>query len=112
MASPDEVWIVDFGDPYPSEPAHRRPALVLGPSASFGAAMPFVIVCPITTAMRGLSLHVEVEPTTGNGLRETSYVQCELIRSLNVQRLVERVGVIDLATSGQVREVVRTLTNL
>ena len=109
MASPDELWVVDFGDPYPSEPAHRRPALVLGPPASFGSAMPFLIVCPLTTSRRGLSLHVEIEPTADNGLAATSYVQCELVRSVNTRRLVERMGTIDLEIHHAVREVIRTL---
>lgn len=112
MALPDDVWVVDFGTPYPGEPANRRRAVVLGPPATFGSAMPFVFVCPITTAHRRLSLHVEVEPDAGNGLVDTSYIQCELLRSVSVQRLVERVGSIDLATSMRVREIARTLLSL
>ena len=109
MASVDDLWIVDFGDPFPGEPAHHRTALVLGPPARFGANFPFVIVCPLTTRRRGLSLHVEVEPTTNNGLDETSYVQCELIRSVNAARLVHRLGAIESATSRHVSSVVTTL---
>jgi len=29
-----DIWLVDFGDPYPREPAHRRPALEVGPVPS------------------------------------------------------------------------------
>lgn len=109
MASIDDLWIVDFGDPFPGEPAHQRPVLVVGPPSTFGANFPFVIVCPLTTRGRGLSLHVEVEATADSGLDETSYVQCELIRSVNAQRLVHRLGVIDTGTSRHVTEIVKTL---
>ena len=61
MASVDELWLVDFGTPHPAEPAHHRPALVVGPPEVFGSAFPFVIVLPLTTARRDLSFHVEVE---------------------------------------------------
>ena len=109
MASPDDVWLVDFGDPFPGEPAHHRPALVLGPSPTFGPNFPFAIVAPLTTARRGLALHVEVEPTDLNGLHDTSYVQCELLRSVNARRLVTRLGAVDGTTAAEVERIVRTL---
>lgn len=109
MASIDDLWLVDFGERYPGEPASRRPALVIGPPETFGSGFPFVIVTPLTTARRGLSLHIEIEATTTTGLGETSYVQCELIRSINRNRLVHRLGVIDSDTSRRVATVIRTL---
>jgi mRNA interferase MazF len=111
MASVDDLWLVDFGEPYPGEPAHHRPALVLGPPDTFGADFPFVIVTPLTTTHRGLSLHIEVGPTEDTGLDDVSYVQCELIRSINRQRLVHQLGTIDPATSRQVTDIVKTLLN-
>lgn len=109
MASVDDLWLVDFGDPFPGEPAYHRPALVLGPPDTFGPTFPFVIVTPLTTTCRGLSLHVEIEATKGTGLEETSYVQCELVRSVNRRRLVRQLGAVDLVTSRQVADVVQTL---
>ena len=109
MASPDEIWLVDFGDPFPGESAHRRPALVVGPPPTFGGGTPFVLLCPLTTSQRALSLHVELEATSNTGLAETSYVQCELLRSVNSRRLVHRLGSVDPATSGRVAEIIDTL---
>ena len=109
MASIDELWLVDFGPPHPAEPAFRRPALVVGPPDSFGREFPSAIVVPLTTTRRGLSCHVEVEATPGNGLTRTSYAQCELVRSVNRNRLVRRLGVVDHATGSQVADVLRML---
>ena len=111
MASVDDLWLVDFGDPYPGEAAASRPALVIGPPDSFGPAFPFVIVTPLTTTRRGLSLHIEVEATADTGLDESSYIQCELIRSINRKRLVHRLGAIDASVGSQVAAVVKTLLN-
>ena len=111
MASIDELWLVDFGNPYPGEPASKRPALVLGPLDTFGSGFPLVIVAPLTTTHRALSLHVEVPATAQTGLRQTSYVQCELVRSINTRRLLHRLGVIDPDISQQAGLVVRTLLN-
>ena len=111
MASVDDLWLVDFGEPYPAEPASHRPALMIGPPDTFGPEFPFVIVTPLTTTRRAVSLHVEVEATAATGLDNTSYIQCELIRSINQNRLVHRLGAIDSDVSHQVATVVKTLLN-
>jgi mRNA interferase MazF len=107
MASPDEIWMVDFGDPYPGEPAHHRTALVIGPSPLFGDSLPFVVVLPMTTVRRGISFHIEIEPDAGNGLNELSYVQCEMIRSISKKRLRSRLGFVGLVDAQRVETVVR-----
>lgn len=109
MASPDDLWLIDFGEPFPGEPAHHRPALVVGPPDQFGPAFPFVIVCPLTSARRELSLHVEVEPTAATGLDQPSYIQCELLRSISTRQLIHRLGAVDLATSSLVHDRLRIL---
>jgi mRNA interferase MazF len=109
MASPGEIWLTDFGDPFPGEPSSFRPALVIGPIEAFGSNFPFVVVAPMTTTRRGLSLHIEVDVSADNGLDDTSYVQCELHRSISRRRLVSRLGVVDPATSAGVARVIRSL---
>lgn len=109
MASIYDLWLVDFDEPYPGEPAAHRPALVLGPPDTFGPGFPFVIVTPLTSNRHGLSLHIELEPTDENGLDETSYIQCELLRSVNQRRLVHQLGTIDAPTSLRVARIIRTL---
>ncbi len=111
MASVEDLWLVDFGEPYPGEPAAHRPALVIGPPETFGPGFPFVIVVPLTTTWRDLSLHVEVEPTADTGLDQTSYIQCELIRSISRNRLLHRLGAVGTDVSDRVASVIRTLLN-
>ncbi|NNC79420.1 MAG: type II toxin-antitoxin system PemK/MazF family toxin [Acidimicrobiales bacterium] len=112
MASVDELWLTDFGDPFPGEPAFHRPALVVGPPSYFGADFPFVLVVPLTTTDRGLSLHVEIEANSDTGLETASHAQCELLRSVNRRRLVHRLGTIDSTTNEQVSEILATLLSL
>ena len=107
---PDEVWLVDFGEPFPGEPARHRPAVVLGPRQLWGDGFPVVFVVPTTSVGRGLAgLHVEVEPDGGNGLEEVTYVQCEMVRSVSKRRLVHRLGIVDGATSHSIAWTVRGL---
>jgi mRNA interferase MazF len=109
MASPAEVWLTDFGDPYPGEPSSVRLAVILGPGHIFGDRLPFLIVAPITTTRRGIALHIEVEPTQENGFDETSYVQCELLRSINRRRALTRIGQLDAENFQSVMFVVQSL---
>lgn len=51
-----------------------------------------VVVVPMTTAFRGIPLHIQVNPPEGNIIRETSYIKCEDIRSISEERLVVRWG--------------------
>jgi mRNA interferase MazF len=50
-----------------------------------------VIVVPCTTARRGLSSHVELEPES-SGLDELSYAKCEDVKSVPDRRLIARIG--------------------
>jgi mRNA interferase MazF len=109
MASLNETWLVDFGDPYSGEPANQRPAIVIGPSALFGDTLPFVVVAPMTTTARGISFHVEIDPNAGNGLTELSYVQCEMIRSISKKRLLTRLGFVGLVDGHRIETVIRRI---
>jgi mRNA interferase MazF len=109
MASPAEVWLTDFGDPYPGEPSSVRLALILGPGHIFDDRLPFLMVAPLTTTRRGIALHIEIEPSLENGLDETSYVQCELLRSINRRRFLTRLGRLDADNFRAVMSVVQSL---
>jgi len=65
----NDLWLVDFGDPFPGAPAWHRSALVLGPPETFGPSFPFTLVAPLTTIERGISLHIEVEATSADVAR-------------------------------------------
>ena len=56
-------------------------------------------------------VEIEVEATAATGLDVTSYVQCELIRSINRDRLVHRLGTTDEPTNTDVTTIVKTLLN-
>jgi mRNA interferase MazF len=109
MASPDEIWLIDFGDPHPGEPAQRRPGIVVGPHPSYGPEFPFALVVPLTATHRGLSLHVEIDATVTTGLDHASYAQCELLRSVNRNRLIHLLGRIDPEASRQIADTIQGL---
>jgi len=58
-------------------------------------------------------LIVSTTPIVANWLRldDPSYIQCELIRSINQNRLIHRLGAVDSEIGNQVTTVIRTLLN-
>jgi mRNA interferase MazF len=64
-----------------------------------------VVVVPTTTARRDLPVHVEIEPGE-SGLHEISYAKCEDVKSVPVERLMQRFGA---ASSGAVHQISQTL---
>ena len=111
MALTKDLWLFDFGDPYPSEPAFCRPALVVGPPEFFGSAFPFIFVVPLTTVCRKISTHIEIEANQMTGLDKLSYAQCEQLRSVNKDRAKSKLGAIDFVNYEKVSEVLKILLN-
>ena len=85
MASRGEVWLTEFNPTMGREQSGRRPALIISADTFNAGRSELVVVLPITSTVRPLSLHVRVEPPEG-GLRNSSVVLCEQIRSVSVDR--------------------------
>lgn len=66
------------------------------------------IVLPVTRTRRGYATHVELDGV----LPVTSYVQCELIRAVSVDRLIRPVASLDLACLGRIDTILRRLLAL
>lgn len=75
------------------------------------SAAGLVMVLPLTRTERGIPFHVEVRPPEG-GLRSTSYVLCDQIRTIAKERLGARRGEITQATMHRIVERLRVLLDL
>jgi mRNA interferase MazF len=107
-----QVWLVDLDPTRGREQAGRRPALVVSADGLNRSQAGVVVVAPMTTRSREIPSHVEVSPPDG-GVHQTSYVRCEDIRSVALQRLVDGpFGVVSAAVMGRVEETMRFLLEL
>ena len=70
-----------------------------------------VIVLPMTTRLRAVRSHVVLEPPEG-GLKSTSVIQCEAVRSIAVERLIARWGMVSALSLARVEDVLRILMRL
>ncbi|MBO1751235.1 type II toxin-antitoxin system PemK/MazF family toxin [Actinotalea sp. BY-33] len=91
-----EIWRVNLDPVIGSEASKTRPAVVVGRPGTAHRAMAagrgVIPVVPVTTAMSRVYAFQLLLPAGRTGLREDSKAQAEQLRSVDVGRLVERVG--------------------
>jgi mRNA interferase MazF len=111
MASRGEVWGVDLSPTQGHEQAGMRPALVVSADPFNHGPAGLLIVLPMTTRHKGIPLHVEISPPEG-GVKKTSYIMCDQIRTISTSRLVERWGRVSRETFGRALDGVRIVLDL
>ena len=81
-----EIWMIDLDPTRGHEQAGKRPALVISDDLFNGGPAGLVIVLPLTSKPKSVRTHVAVQPPEG-GLRKPSFIKCEDVRSVSVERL-------------------------
>ncbi len=106
-----DVWLTNFDPTRGHEQAGTRPAVVVSVDLFNYGPAGLIVVLPVTSTDRRVPLHVRVEPPEG-GLREVSYVKCEDVRSIAVERLVTRWGALSLPKLIEIEDRLRVLLGL
>jgi mRNA interferase MazF len=106
-----EVWLIDLNPARGHEQAGKRPALVISVDLFNSGSAGLVVVLPVTTKDKKIPLHVKISPPEG-GVKETSFVKCEDIRSVSTERLLARLGEVSKGTIAIVEDRVRILLGL
>lgn len=105
------MWLADLGDPVGHEEAHVRPVLLVNAQQWLDAHPPVVTAVPLSRTRRDAATHVEVAPGR-SGLRATSYVRCEDVRSISPRRLERRFGEVEDVVLLRVETILRRLLAL
>ena len=106
-----EIWMIDLDPTRGHEQAGKRPALIVSDDVFNSGPAGLVIVLPLTSQAKGIRTHVAVQPPEG-GLRKPSYIKCEDVRSVAVERLGKRLGTVSPATMEAVVMRLRILMDL
>jgi mRNA interferase MazF len=93
-----EVYLVNFNPTLGSEISKTRPALIIQNDIA-NEHSPITIIAAITSKFdtRLYPAEVQIEPPKG-GLKTTSVVLLNQIRSIDRQRLIKRLGILDRVT--------------
>ena len=106
-----EVWLADLSPTRGHEQAGRRPVLLMSEDIFNRGPAGLVIVIPLTSTRRGVPSHVPITPPEG-GLKTPSVILCEAIRSIAMERLVQRWGRVSPSTMAAVEDRIRILLGL
>lgn len=92
-----DVYLADLEPIRGAEANKARPVILVGNIASLlaaerhGRGVVTVVPCTSNATIHG-SMHVRLRPTRLNGLQSPSKAQAEQVRSIDVARLLERLG--------------------
>src|SRR5437868_3185000 len=115
MAAPKpargEIWEADLNPPRGHEQGGTRPVLVVSVDLFNQGPSGLALVVPISTKDKRVRSQVPIEAGEG-GMRIKSFIKCEAIRSISIQRLQGRWGVVSAATLSAVEDRLRILLNL
>lgn len=106
-----EVWIVDLNPVRGHEQAGKRPALIISVDLFNQSPSGLIVVLPITSKYKGIPFHVEVNPPEG-GLTVQSFIKCEDVRSISVERLTNKLGIVSQQILVEVEERLKILMGL
>ncbi len=102
-----DVFWLDFGSPAGSEPAYRRPHVVIQNNAYNHSPIGTVLVCAITTNLDRASVPGNVLLMKGEGsLPRRSVIVVSQLSTVDKSRLVEKIGTL---SPRRVRDVLRGL---
>ncbi len=101
-----EIWLVALDPTVGREQAGTRPALVVSDDLFNQSHAELIVILPITSKNKGIRSHVAVSPPEG-GLNVSSYIKCEDVRSISIQRLGRRLGKVTPKTMDEVENRLR-----
>jgi mRNA interferase MazF len=103
-----EIYLCSFDPTVGHEIKKTRPALLIQNDVG-NRYSPLTIVAAITSTISPVPYPVEVviESTAGNGLEVRSSIRLDQVRTVDRQRLVRRLGIVDSATMARVDEAIK-----
>lgn len=88
-----------------------RPCLIVSLDLFNQGPAELVIVVPLTTKERHIRTHIRLKAPEG-GVKATSLIKCEDVRSISIERLVSRWGQVSSSTMARVEDCLRILMGL
>lgn len=106
-----EVWRANLDPSRGHEQGSTRPVLVVSDDAFNVSASGMCVVLPITSRDKKIPWHVQIEANQ-SGLTMKSFIKCEDVRAVSIERLQARLGEISREQTEAVEYRLRVLLNL
>lgn len=112
MLNSGDVVLLDLGNPEGHEAGFRHPVVVVTAQRILDAAPSVIHVVPLTSTIRGFHSEITIIADSVNGLTADSAAQCQHLRSVSTQRVIEHLGSVGAAALSQIRETIAVLIDL
>jgi mRNA interferase MazF len=90
-----ELWLINLDPTLGSEIRKTRPAIIV--SSDMAGKLPLKLVVPLTDWKDTFTAnlwHVQINPSTGNGLSKISAADTLQLRSVDLQRFIRKLGIL------------------
>ena len=111
IPSRGEIWTVNLNPVRGHEQAGSRPGLIVSVDTFNHGPAGLVVIIPITTKEKGIPFHVPINPPEA-GVFQRSFVKCEDIRSVSVERLSKCLGEVSSGTLKAVEDRIKILLDI
>ncbi len=108
-----EIWLIDLDPTRGAEIQKKRPAIIVNDNKL--GKLPLKVIVPITDWKDRYEIApwmIKIEPNSTNGLSKTSSADCFQIRSLSQERLIKKIGNIDITTLNEIKEALSKVLDL
>jgi mRNA interferase MazF len=96
-----------------SEPGKIRPVIIVQSNILHKLDHISTIICPISSQIKGISmLRIPVPATTTNGLEKDSSILTDQIRAIDLSRLIEKIGVLEIEHHAKVQKAIALIFDL
>lgn len=106
-----EVWLANLSPTVGHEQRGTRPVLIISSDYFNQGFSQLVYAIPITSRKKNIRSHIAVVPPEG-GLKASSFIMCEAMRSISKERLIKLMGVLSADTILEVQDTLRILLDL
>ena len=109
-----DIWIADLDTGFGSEPGKVRPVVVVQSDLINELNHSSFLICPISSQERNTKgkLRIFTKATLLNGLDKDSYILVDQIRSVDINRIKEKLGFVDESTSEKLMETIKILLDI
>ncbi len=112
MLSSGDIVDLELGTPAGREAGFRHPAVVVTAQRILDAGPSVLQVVPLTSTVRQFHSEIALDPDAINGLTVTSAAQCQHVRSVARERLVDTRGNVGATALAQIRETIAIILDL
>jgi len=107
-----DVVDLDLGAPEGRDAGFRHPAVVVTAQRILDATPSVLHVVPLTTTLRSFHSEIVIEADAANGLEARSGAQCQHIRAVSPERVIDVRGNVGATALAQLREILAVILDV